>query len=92
MKNKRLLICLLVVSLASILLIGWQTQGIAVGQAESPQLPAASIDLLFVQMAESGTFVSAASPNTYTLTLNNVWSDTLYFADRPSRVTGTMRT
>ncbi len=88
MRNKRLLTYLLVVSLASILLIGCETDDVVIDQAE----PAESIDLLYVQLAESGTFVSGASPDTYTFTLNNVWSDTLYFADRPSRVTGIMST
>ena len=47
---------------------------------------------LYVQQALGGKFTAApaGNPGEYTLTLNNVWPETTYFADRPSRVWGRM--
>lgn len=46
-----------------------------------------TISLLFVQEAQSGSFVPAGN-GTFTLTLNGVVPYTLYFSDRPDRYAG----
>lgn len=46
-------------------------------------------ELLFVQTATSGTFIPIAGEKyTFELVLNNAAPDTIYFSDRPERVTG----
>ena len=50
----------------------------------------ASPSLLYVQQAEQGTFAPAtgSDPQSYTLTLQDVAPRTVFFSDRPDRVTG----
>ena len=50
----------------------------------------ASPSLLYVQQAEQGTFQPAngEDPQSYTLTLQDVAPRTVFFSDRPDRVTG----
>ena len=52
------------------------------------------LELLFIQDAESAITVQhpGDDSNRYTITLNDVAKDTLYFSDRPNRLTGYMST
>jgi len=61
-----------------------QASGDAVQQATQDEL---DTGLLYVQQALGGAFTTAPSgnPDEYTLTLNNVWPETTFFANRPSR-------
>jgi len=49
------------------------------------------ISFLFIQEAQSGSCVKNAN-GTMTVTLNDVRSDTVYFSDRPARVSGAIET
>jgi len=57
----------------------------------SPGLPADIISFLFVQEAAGGSLV-AGKNGTMTLTLSGVRDDTVYFSDRPARVSGVIDT
>ena len=49
-----------------------------------------NVSMLFVQTASSGTF--AQKDGKYVLTLDGVSSQTVYFSDRPNRISGNMNT
>lgn len=77
--------------LAATLLAGRQ----AAAQATPVATPGAgeTIDVLFAQSFESGSFVpKAGAADTYTLTLTGVPEETVWFADRPDRMAGMVAT
>ena len=57
----------------------------------SPGLPTDIISFLFVQEAASGSLVTGKN-GTMILTLSGVRDDTVYFSDRPARVSGVIDT
>lgn len=58
-----------------------------------PAVESAEPTFLFVQLAESGTWVpSASDPDVYELTLTGVGSQVAFFSDRPERIVGTVDT
>lgn len=61
-------------------------------QGATPE-PVTAIDLLFVQSFRNGTLTpTSEADSTYTLTLTEEQGPTIYFADRPERLWGTMTT
>jgi hypothetical protein len=68
-------------------------QGAYPNQTLTPtaHLPTEIISYLFVQEAAGGSLVSGKN-GTMTLTLNGVRDDTVYFSDRPARVSGVIDT
>lgn len=71
---------------------GWLCVVAAAGAAQAAA-PAQPASLLFVQNARGGSFVPLAGrPGRYRLTLRGVDPHTVYFSDRPRRLTGTTDT
>ena len=77
-----------VVIAAAVTACGGDDDGNGTSSEVDDQAPA----LLFVQQAERGTFdpLEAEGPNAFTLTLQDVTPRTVYFADRPDRISGTI--
>lgn len=65
----------------------------AAAQEATPVTPGAQLKFLFVQNATSGTYEpDSSASDTAVLTLQGALGQTLYFAERPSRLAGSMPT
>lgn len=82
MNRRGILIC-------GILLLLLTGSSIAASQNQIHPDSNRSVNLLFVQSAENGTF-QLQSEDTYLLTLQNAVPCTFYFSDRPERIAGSM--